>query len=107
MRRLVRIGAAAVSLALLGGGAWLLRSHDKQDPASTLRTAPVKHYDLVGFISATGTVEPEEAIGVGAQVAGKISTFGKDRNGKSIDYGSEIEENPVLALIDDTLYAAT
>src|SRR5262249_37575810 len=32
--------------------------------------------------------------------------FGKDKNGKTIDYGSAIEENTVLARIDDTLYQA-
>ena len=57
-------------------------------------------------ISATGTVEPEELIDVGAQIAGKILSFGKDDNGKSIDYGSNIEEGTVLANIDDSLYAA-
>jgi HlyD family secretion protein len=36
-----------------------------------------------------------------------ISTFGKDKNGKIIDYGSVVEEGTVLAKIDDSLYAAT
>ncbi len=106
MRKLVQITAAVGVLAMLGGGTWVLRSHGKPDPAATLRTVPVKRGDLVALISATGTVEPEEVVDVGAQVAGQINAFGKDRNGKSIDYGSEVEEGTVLARIDDSLYAA-
>lgn len=72
----------------------------------SFRTVPVERGDLQATISATGTVEPEEVIDVGAQVAGKIVVFGKDRTGKPIDYGSEVEEGMILARIDDSLYAA-
>jgi HlyD family secretion protein len=51
-------------------------------------------------------VEPEEVVDVGAQVAGQINSFGKDKNGKTIDYGSVVEEGTILAQIDDSLYAA-
>ena len=57
-------------------------------------------------IGATGTVEPEEVIDVGAQVAGQILTFGKDAQGRTVDYGSVVEAGTVLARIDDSLYAA-
>ena len=43
---------------------------------------------------------------VGAQVAGLIKSFGTDIHGKTIDYGSMIEEGAVLARIDDSVYAA-
>ena len=46
---------------------------------------------LGATITATGTVEPEEAIDVGAQVAGQIVEFGKDKNGKEVDYGAAVE----------------
>jgi HlyD family secretion protein len=75
-------------------------------PATFFRTAQAKRGDLVATISATGTVEPEEVVDVGAQVAGQIMAFGKDKNGKTIDYGSVVEDGTVLAQIDDTLYAA-
>jgi len=68
--------------------------------------ASVQRRDLVATISATGTVEPEEVVDVGAQVAGQISAFGKDKNGKSIDWGSVVEQGTVLAQIDDALYRA-
>lgn len=70
------------------------------------RTVPVKRGDLIATISATGTVEPEEVVDVGAQVAGKVVSFGQDNNGSTIDYGSVVEMGTVLARIDDALYAA-
>lgn len=69
-------------------------------------TVPVKRGELLVSISSTGTVEPEEVVNVGAQVAGRILSFGQDVNGKTIDYGSIVEEGTILAQIDDSLYSA-
>jgi HlyD family secretion protein len=66
----------------------------------------VKRGDLVASISASGTVEPEAAVNIGAQVVGVIRAFGKDRQGKPIVWGSQVEAGTVLARIDDTLYVA-
>lgn len=90
----------------LGGAAvaWYFSSADRN--RTLFRTAPVKRGDLLASISATGTVEPEELVDVGAQVAGQINSFGKDKNGRIIDYGSVVEAGTVLAQIDDSLYAA-
>ncbi len=66
----------------------------------------VKRGDLVAMISATGTVEPEQVVDIGAQVNGLLIAFGQDEYGKLIDYGSEVKEGTVLARIDDTLYVA-
>ena len=57
-------------------------------------------------ISASGTIEPVKAVDIGAQVAGIIKSFGTDINGKTIDYGSVVNEGAVLAKIDDSVYAA-
>ena len=100
--RLLIIGAVLAIVA--GAGTWYW--HREAQPAVKFRTDAVKRGDLVPTISATGTVEPEEVIDVGAQVAGLITSFGKDLSGKSIDYGSLVDEGTVLARIDDTLYAA-
>jgi HlyD family secretion protein len=62
--------------------------------------------DLLISIDATGTLEPEEVIDVGAQVAGQILSFGKDADGKTVDYGSHVEAGTVLAEIDPSLYQA-
>jgi HlyD family secretion protein len=97
--------ALLTGLALAGAAAaWVLHHADRNRPL--FRTVAVKRGDLVATISATGTVEPEELVDVGAQVAGQIIAFGKDKNGKTIDYGSIVEEGTVLAQIDDSLYAA-
>lgn len=77
-----------------------------KDNSFSYRTTPLKFGDLTSTISATGTVEPEDLIDVGAQVAGRIISFGKDSEGKSIDYGSKVDEGMVLAKIDDVLYAS-
>ena len=55
-------------------------------------------------ISATGTVEPEELVNVGAQVQGMIAKFGTDADGQEVNYGSRVKEGMVLANIDDSLY---
>ena len=95
---------AAILGVLAGSAAYYF--HLKKSKPATYRTAQVQRGNLQLSISATGTVEPEDLIDVGAQIAGKILSFGKDDNGKSIDYGSNIEEGTVLANIDDSLYAA-
>lgn len=73
---------------------------------SYFRTVPVTRGDLLATISATGTVEPEEVVDIGAQVAGRIVAFGKDKDGKPVDYGSFVEAGTVLAQIDDAIYSA-
>jgi HlyD family secretion protein len=106
MKRLVkRIVVMLAVLGLIGGAAaWYLERSNGQ--TVSYRTAQVTRGDLLLSISATGTVEPEEVIDVGAQVAGQIVSFGKDANGKTVDYGSAVKEGTVLARIDDSLYAA-
>ena len=70
MRRKVGIIIMVVIvLAMISGfGVWSYWFKGKKAP--TFRTVPVKRGDLVATISATGTVEPEEVVDVGAQVAG-------------------------------------
>ncbi|MBM4284331.1 MAG: HlyD family efflux transporter periplasmic adaptor subunit [Deltaproteobacteria bacterium] len=92
-------------LVLLTLGGWWYWTR-AQGGVATFHTVPVKRGDLVASISATGTVQPEEVVDVGAQVAGKIVAFGKDKHGRTVDYGSEVEAGTVLAQIDDSLYAA-
>ena len=95
--------SAVVVLFVIVAASFLRGSGNK---GVVYRTAAVKKGDLLASISATGTVEPEEVVDVGAQVAGQINSFGKDKNGKPIDYGSVVEEGTILAQIDDSLYAA-
>ncbi|MFP5213351.1 MAG: efflux RND transporter periplasmic adaptor subunit [Acidobacteriota bacterium] len=104
MKRLLLI---VVLIAVAGGfGAYRYTRQGADGEASRFRTAPVKRGDLTVAISATGTVEPEEVVDVGAQVAGRILSFGKDQAGKTVDYGSAVEQGTVLAQIDDAVYSS-
>ncbi len=100
--------AAIFLLVLVATVVFLLRDCVRGGSAShgIFRTARVERGTLIAAISATGTLEPEEVIDVGAQIAGQIQAFGTDINGNTVDYGSVVEEGTVLALIDDSLYAA-
>lgn len=99
-------------LVLAGLGVWgaLLWAKHRGGAAPAYRTAKVRRGDLKATVSATGTIEPQEVIDVGAQVAGKIVRFGEDRHRRqaagyaTIDYGSQVEAGTVLAQIDDALY---
>src|SRR6266576_997005 len=91
-------------LALGAGGWWWWRARDGR--TLTFTTTTVKRGDVVATIGATGTIEPLEVVDVGAQVAGRISSFGTDKDGKIVDYGSLIEEGALLAKIDESVYAA-
>ena len=105
MRRASGIAALVIAgLALVGAGAWWLLVH--REGATVFLTAPVKRGDISAVISATGTVEPEQVVDVGAQVTGMIKSFGRDANNNLVDYGSFVKEGTVLAHIDDTLYVA-
>jgi HlyD family secretion protein len=97
--------AGIIVLGIAGAGVvwYFLRGGDA---AADFRTAAVKRGELLVAISATGTVEPEEVIDVGAQIAGQIMSFGRDTAGRTVDYGSVVEEGTVLAKIDDSLYSA-
>ena len=114
-----------IILALLlavavGIGGWYYRSVDHQGPG--FRAVPVERGDLLATISATGTIEPEEVIDIGAQIVGQILSFGHDPRdpadpdprfqkdpkykGKLIDWGSPVEQGTVLSQIDPALYKA-
>lgn len=94
-----------LGMALLGGGWYWFAAGPA--PAG-FRTALVQRGDLVATISATGTIEPEEVVDIGAQVAGMVKEFGRDPrdSSRAIDYGSEVEVDTVLAQIDDALFQA-
>jgi HlyD family secretion protein len=102
-----RLLIALLLVPLVGaGGVWYWHSNGKSAPK--FRTARVERGDLVASINATGTIEPEEVVDVGAQIAGQIKRFGVDPRDEKrpIDYGSPVEEGTVLAWIDDALYKA-
>ncbi len=106
MQRFLKTPLLAILIVILAGAAGDWWWHAGNHSQLSFRTAVVKRGDVAATISASGTVEPEEVVDVGAQVAGLIKTFGTDINGRTIDYGSVIEEGAVLAKIDESVYAA-
>jgi HlyD family secretion protein len=104
---------------VVAGGAYL-KLNSAADPQSNFRTAAVKRGDIVATISATGTVEPDEVVDVGAQVTGRIDTLGPDPRGKedsispdkekfkgkTIDYCTPVRKGDRLANIDQSVFQA-
>jgi HlyD family secretion protein len=110
MKKIIIVLILLVILGSLGG--WYLYHADRR--TTTFRTVQVERGDLLATISATGTIEPEEVIDIGAQVAGQILSFGPDPRakkddrykGRLIDFGSPVEAGDVLARIDESLFKA-
>ena len=97
-----KLAIAIVALACAGAGVYFGFFGGKSEKLA-FKTATVERRDVVKTIDATGTVEPEDLVDVAARVSGEIIAFGKDKNGKEVDYGSEIREGDVIALIDDQI----
>jgi HlyD family secretion protein len=106
MQRFLKTPLIAILIVILAGGAGAWWWQARNNSHLSFRTAVVKRGDVAATISASGTIEPVEVVDVGAQVAGLIKAFGTDINGRTIDYGSVIEEGAVLAKIDESVYAA-
>lgn len=102
--------AILIVVGVAGGGVAYYATHLAADQTPHFRTVAIKRGDLLFTISATGTVEPEEVVDVGAQVAGRVLSFGPDpddpQKKKTIDYGSRVHKDTVLAWIDDAVYKA-
>jgi HlyD family secretion protein len=105
IRNLVIILCATAGLAAAVPVSWHWYKGSASEPL--FRTDHPTRASLVATIIATGTIEPEEVIDVGAQVAGQILSFGQDPTDpkRTIDYGTAVEQGTVLARIDDSLYA--
>ena len=103
--RLLIVGLLLV--ALVGGG-YFLYTRMSVPAQVALKTSPVTRGDLVTSISATGTIEPEESVDVGAQVSGPIASLGEDSKSPEgvVSWDSEVEKGQVLARIDPTMYKA-
>ena len=96
-----------VIFGLIAVGFVVVRSYSRKDKAKVVfRTEEVMRTDVIRSISATGTVEPEELVNVGAQVNGKVMSFGKDADGNPVDFSSRVTTGMVLAQIDDVPYKA-
>lgn len=102
------IVATLVLLGIVAAGAEYYARYAPASRVTSFRTVAITRGDLLLTISATGTVEPEEVVDVGAQVMGLIVEFGPDPHDptKPIDYGTVVEEGSILARIDPMPYEA-
>ena len=105
-----KTGTAVIVIAVVGGaalGAWKItqRMFEKKVEVEYITRQPVTG-PMQRTIAATGTVEPEELVNVGAQVGGMITSLGTDTEGRQIDYRSIVKKGQILANIDDSLYRA-
>lgn len=107
MRKLKQIlgWVIVIAIAVVVGG-WLVSLFSDNKEQLVFNTVKTELMNMRKTISATGTVEPEELINVGAQVGGMITSFGVDVDGNNVDYRSKVTENMVLANIDDSLYVS-
>jgi HlyD family secretion protein len=106
MLRLLKNPILIIAVVLVFGGFLTWQRHIRKSNKLSFTMAVVRRGDVAATIGATGTIEPLETVDVGAQVAGRVSAFGKDENGKTLDYRSVVREGSLLAKIDDSVYAA-
>src|SRR5262249_40092086 len=78
----------------------------KEKPRTTFRTATVSRGAVMASVQATGTLEPEEVVDVGAQIPGIISELGPDPKapGKTVDFQTQVQGGTILARINPDLY---
>ena len=103
MSRLIKRIIVFIVVAACAGAVAYYGFIKKSEQQFAFKTAKIEKKDIIQSIDATGTVEPEELVDVGARVSGEIVAFGKDKEGKEVDYGSEITEGSLIALIDDEI----
>jgi HlyD family secretion protein len=79
-----RLLALAVLIGIaVGGTALYSKMYRSESQKEAFRTDKVMRGDLQIVVRATGTVEPEETVDVGAQVVGRIKSLGKDPRGQA------------------------
>ncbi|HEX4413032.1 MAG TPA: efflux RND transporter periplasmic adaptor subunit [Lacipirellulaceae bacterium] len=112
---MLRFSVLILFIASVVGGGMYYRHHvEARADQHRFRTEKIERGDLNITVDATGTIEPEEVVDVGAQVTGRIAELAKDPRGetdpafadKSIDYRSPVKKGMLLAQIDKSVYAA-
>ncbi len=107
LKKSATVLVTAAVFAGIGYTGWnICKNMFAEDSKLVYITQPLTTGNMQRTIAATGTVEPEELVNVGAQVGGMITVLGTDADGKTVDYGSPVKAGMVLARIDDSLYVA-
>ena len=63
------------------------------------RFAKVSQGEIKRIVSSTGTINPLNTVNVGSQISGNVKEI-------FVDFNSTVRKNQVIALIDDSVYAA-
>lgn len=100
--------------SVVGGGFYYRHRLEARAQEHKFRLEKIERGDLHITVDATGTIEPEEVVDVGAQVTGRIAELAKDPRGKtdpafadkSVDYRSPVIQGMLLAQIDKSVYEA-
>jgi hypothetical protein len=103
LKKLLRTCLVLIGMFLAIGGFFGFRLLDSNSqPKGNLKYESITKGNVIFTVSATGTLEPEDVVDVGAQVAGMITDFGIDADGKPVDYGSKVSPGTILARIGET-----
>ena len=86
MKSLVTI-IVLLGVVVVGGYAYVRYVH--AEPPANYRLAKVERGEMLPTIGATGTIEPEEVVDIGAQVTGPITDL-------NADWGTVVDANQVL-----------
>jgi macrolide-specific efflux system membrane fusion protein len=80
---------------------WLLWkfAFGRDENAIVYTTEAVSRGDIENLVTATGTLQPQDYVDVGAQVSGQLKKL-------HVEVGSEVKAGDLLAEIDATVYAA-
>jgi HlyD family secretion protein len=100
--------------SIVGGGVYYRHRLEARAHEHKFRLEKIERGDLNITVDATGTIEPEEVVDVGAQVTGRIAELAKDLRGetdptfadKTVDYRSPVKKGKLLAQIDKSVYEA-
>jgi macrolide-specific efflux system membrane fusion protein len=95
-----RLGLVALLVMLVLIVSVLWRSVFAGDEADVVYTTePVVRGDIENLVTATGILQPQDYVDVGAQVSGQLKKL-------HVEVGSEVKAGDLLAEIDATVYAA-
>ncbi|UDL06901.1 efflux RND transporter periplasmic adaptor subunit [Marinobacter sp. CA1] len=96
-RRLPLLLILIAALAIASVAGWLLA--DDGESKHSLPTAKADRGDVQVLVSATGVLEPNTYVDVGAQVSGQLDVI-------HVRVGERVKEGELLAEIDPTIYTA-
>jgi len=97
-----------ITLLWAGGAAGYYYWTEARPGAVRFRTLAVRKGDLQATINAMGTLEPEEVVDVGAQIAAEVVSFGTDPDDPSrpVSHLTVVKKGTVLARLNDKLLQA-